>query len=227
MNPTDFPLTQLSLWIDEQPREGPENMAVDEWLLETVSAPVLRIYRWEGSWISLGCFGRISEVPDSVQNVRFVRRLTGGGIVDHQRDWTYTLVIPGKEKLAQERGAESYRIIHQALVGAIAPRFNPMLSDGNSTTGAAACFENPVRFDLVIETGEKLAGAGQRRTKNGLLHQGSVAMKLDALDSIDCSKRLASRLAAAWKMGSLTPIPADLERRMTVRYGNPEWTHRR
>jgi lipoate-protein ligase A len=36
-----------------------------------------------------------------------------------------------------------------------------------------ACFENPVAFDLLAD-GIKIAGAAQRRTQRGLLHQGSI-----------------------------------------------------
>jgi lipoate-protein ligase A len=39
-----------------------------------------------------------------------------------------------------------------------------------------ACFEKPVAWDLVDRQGRKLAGAGQRRTRRGLLHQGSVVV---------------------------------------------------
>ena len=36
------------------------------------------------------------------------------------------------------------------------------------------CFDSPVQFDVVNDEGGKLAGAAQRRTRWGLLHQGSV-----------------------------------------------------
>ena len=99
-------LSRLNLWIDPVARSGPDNMAVDEWLLETIAYPVLRIYRWSGRWGSLGCFGYFKQAEQEITNVCWVRRYTGGGVVDHQSDWTYTLVIPGNEALAQSRGAE-------------------------------------------------------------------------------------------------------------------------
>src|SRR2546423_1117404 len=35
------------------------------------------------------------------------------------------------------------------------------------------CFANPVRADVLLD-GRKIAGAAQRRTTRGLLHQGSI-----------------------------------------------------
>ena len=47
-----------------------------------------------------------------------------------------------------------------------------------------ACFEKPVAWDLLGENGEKIAGAGQRRSRYGVLHQGSVQAPAGALDEL-------------------------------------------
>ena len=45
----------LRVWKDSVARSGPENMAVDEWLTtQTAEGPILRIYDWDGDWVSLG-----------------------------------------------------------------------------------------------------------------------------------------------------------------------------
>lgn len=152
-------------------------MAVDQWLLETATTPVLRIYDWDGDWGTCGYFVSSEEMEAALPGINWVRRWTGGGIVDHRSDWTYTLAIPRGELLAESRGAESYRLIHAALAEALA-------SSGVALAGAAgparggSCFENPVEFDLLDASGRKMAGAGQRRHRLGLLHQGSVALAL-------------------------------------------------
>ncbi|HVJ45041.1 MAG TPA: hypothetical protein VM511_01565 [Luteolibacter sp.] len=112
MNPL---LQSLKLWIDPIPRSGPENMAVDEWLLETCDSAILRIYEWEDGWGSLGCFCRLNQAIESNDSLRWVRRSTGGGVVEHQNDWTYTLVIPETENLGRVRSAQSYQQIHELL----------------------------------------------------------------------------------------------------------------
>ena len=95
---------------------APQNMAVDESLLRHVQAPVLRIYGWEESCVSIGYFQKASIVPAATS---FVRRYTGGGLVEHGRDLTYTLVLPADHPLTLAGTLPSYRAIHEGLVSAL------------------------------------------------------------------------------------------------------------
>lgn len=220
---------KLLLWVDPVRRSGPEAMAVDEWLLETASMPVLRVYRWAGEWGSVGYFGKIAEASAAFPGLDLVRRWTGGGIVDHRADWTYTLVAPQGEPLAGWRGAESYRRIHEALAETLAAEgIAARSSAGDGETGAALCFENPVSHDLIGVNGGKLAGAGQRRSRQGLLHQGSVATECrDKASSWARAKDFANRLSKTWELFQIQPDPGDLGRRIDARYALREWTNRR
>ena len=157
-------------------------MAVDDWLLETEDGPLLRVYDWTGHWVSMGYFGLESDARAILaEGAKLVRRATGGGIVDHGGDQTYTLVIPRSCELARLRGAESYRMIHTALVAALkAVGEDAILIEEDSLSESMACFEKPVAWDIVDSGGRKLAGAGQRRTRRGLLHQGSVVISGEA-----------------------------------------------
>ena len=85
-------LPQLQLWLDPVQSDGPENMALDQWLAETCDAPVLRRYRWTPGGGSFGYCVKTADLPAS--GLKWVRRWTGGGIVDHRADWTYTLFVP-------------------------------------------------------------------------------------------------------------------------------------
>ena len=220
--------SRLQLWFDDAERSGPANMAADEWLLETAAAPVLRVYRWAGDWASLGYFGKLAEAEAAFSGVSWVRRWTGGGVVDHRDDWTYTLAVPKSETLAQARGAESYRAIHAALVAAIETKNSiARLSGGDAQTGAAACFANPVEHDIIDGAGRKLAGAGQRRTRFGLLHQGSVAGRLEPGASLARARALADALAGEVGDFAGRAEPGDWSRREAARYAAAGWTERR
>jgi lipoate-protein ligase A len=200
-------------------------MAADEWLLEQAAAPVLRVYQWAGAWATVGCFGDLDAARAAIPGVDWVRRWTGGGVVDHRADWTYTLAVPAGEPLAALRGAESYAFIHRAVVAALrAEGIAAHLTAGATATGAALCFANPVAHDVVDATGAKLAGAGQRRTRAGLLHQGSVAAALaDPAASRRRAELLAAALANSWQAVDLAPSPAILASKVAARYANPEW----
>ncbi len=221
--------SKMLLWMDPVRRPGPEAMAVDEWLLETVGTPVLRVYRWAGEWASLGYFGEIAAARAAFPGVNLVRRWTGGGMVDHRADWTYTIVAPHGEPLAGWRGAESYRRIHTALAEClVAGGVDARVSSGAEETGAALCFENPVHHDLLGADGRKLAGAGQRRSRLGLLHQGSVAAAcVEEALSIQRAEDFAGRISDQWRRVPLLPDPDDLARRVAARYADHKWTNRR
>jgi lipoyl(octanoyl) transferase len=219
---------KMLLWMDPVRRPGPEAMAVDEWLLDTAEMPVLRVYGWKGEWASVGYFGGITAARVAFPGVDLVRRWTGGGMVDHRADWTYTIVAPHGEPLAGWRGAESYRRIHTALAAAlVAEGIGARVSAGGEETGAALCFENPVHHDLLGVDGRKLAGAGQRRSRLGLLHQGSVAVCVQAAPSTQRAETFADRISKSWHPFPAEPDAADLARRIGARYGRPEWTTRR
>lgn len=217
----------LIYWRDVTVRKAAENMAADQLLMSQVGKdPILRIYDWSDSSVSFGYFHALEDAklafPSTKESpIDYVRRWTGGGIVDHRIDLTYTLVVPRECGLSHERGASSYRVIHQVLARALnALGQNVELSDHDHGDGSV-CFNNPVAFDLADAHGVKIAGAGQRRTRHGLLHQGSLLTDLGA-DLI--GQEFASQLASkqeAWA-GSETfeeevlAISAD-------RYATAEW----
>src|SRR5258706_6842935 len=72
------------------------NMALDEALLETAPAlaqPVLRFYAWTEAGASFGYFQKHAEIEQMTLLRPLIRRPTGGGLVPHDADWTYSLVF--------------------------------------------------------------------------------------------------------------------------------------
>src|SRR5437899_12353136 len=109
-------------------RTAAENMAVDEVLLElapTIGRPVLRFYSWSEGAASFGYSQRFSEVARLTPLRPLVRRPTGGGLVPHDADWTYSLVFPPGHWWYASRATESYQRVHEWIRDAFA-RFNIM-----------------------------------------------------------------------------------------------------
>lgn len=168
---------KLLVWHDGQARTGPENMAIDEALYRMGSElPILRIYRWEEGWGSLGYFQSLAEAREVLgSEVSLVRRWTGGGVVDHRGDETYTVIVPPGEALFRDRRKESYCEIHGTVSLCLADQgVETFLSGDDAVTESVSCFEKPVTSDLLKDHGAKVAGAGQKRGREGILHQGSV-----------------------------------------------------
>jgi lipoate-protein ligase A len=215
---------EMELWFDPLARDGPQAMAVDEWLLERAANPVLRIYRWDGDWGSVGYFGKLEEAKAQLSGLELVRRWTGGGIVDHRADWTYSLIVPRGCEVARMKGGESYRAIHEILLRVLrAEGADPGLSPSKGKSGGL-CFENPVEFDVMDSAGDKLAGAAQRRGKLGLLHQGSVAT---AGDSRLRGELFAEKLAESWWESEIHVDDSRVAGIVALKYGCKEWLQRR
>ena len=194
-------------------------MAVDEWLLETVVRPTLRVYGWAGEWASVGYFGDLEEAKRKIPDRKWVRRWTGGGTVDHADDWTYSVVVPVECPMARMRGGESYRLLHEALATALANEgLGVELAMDTGDAAQSLCFRNPVPHDL-MESGRKIAGAGQRRTRRGLLHQGSVAGRCTGGDSLRRAEALARCLSAGARRIEVAPPDDEVARLAERKYG--------
>jgi lipoate-protein ligase A len=157
--------------------EAAFNMALDEALLDSVSRlgkPVLRFYGWTELAATFGYFQKFSDVERATHLRPLVRRPTGGGIVPHDADWTYSAVFPPGHEWHSLKAEESYRRIHDWLRLAFAElKVKTELAPCCKKTLPGQCFAGHEKFDLLWR-GKKIAGAAQRRNKMGLLIQGSV-----------------------------------------------------
>jgi lipoate-protein ligase A len=191
---------ELRLVADDTPREAALQMALDQALLETCEVPVLRVYQWREACVTIGYFGSREAATTAHPGLPVVRRWTGGGSVVHGRDAPYTLIVPQKEPFSKVRPAAVYKSLHGALAEALRPRF-PRISLATNCQGnpGAACFENPVSDDL-LRDGRKIAGAGQRRTRLGLLHQGSLDLNGSRFEEAPCFARLLARFVRAFEI---------------------------
>lgn len=179
----------LDVYHDSGSHSAAMNMAIDEALLEYATDPVIRFYCWQSPALSFGYFGRFADVASYASERDLVRRWTGGGIVFHGTDLTYSIVIPARDAVFTESSISIYEKIHCALCDVLLEAGHAALlgTETGVNDPGYNCFANPVRADLLID-GRKIAGAAQRRTRRGLLQQGSI-------QGVDIGKRLAQRFA--------------------------------
>jgi len=162
------------------------NMALDASLLSSLpaGAAAFRHYGWTEPAMTFGYSQRWEEVRAiAPEGVRLCRRMTGGGIVDHRNDWTYALIIRSGSPAAEISSTELYAAVHRAIADALAHQnFETTLApcprkcDARPTKieGPDQCFIQPVMNDVLNTEGVKIAGAAMKRTKEGLLLQGSI-----------------------------------------------------
>ena len=195
------------------------NMALDEALLEAMprlQAPVLRFYGWTQPSATFGYFQKFSEVEPTTHLRPLIRRPTGGGIVPHDADWTYSAAFPPGHEWHSLKAEESYRRIHDWLRLAfaelkieteLAPCCKKAESGKRKAEMPSACFIGHEKSDLLWH-GKKIAGAAQRRNKLGLLIQGSVQPPPMALKRLDWERAMGDvavrNFGAVWQ-----PLPSD------------------
>lgn len=221
------------------------NMASDFLLLQAYPEPDharFRAYGWHRPAFTFGFSQKLDWVrtqlpPES--DAELCRRPTGGGVVDHSNDWTYALVIPRGHPVCDLRAVESYRGVHACLADALRERGVPAVLKESCgpdpdacPPGPGVCFQRAEFHDVVREPGgEKIAGAAQKRSKRGLLFQGSVWRP--AAGDIDWdafgaafTENLARFLGAAAE-SSPWPDYHGLDDDLREQYASPEWTHLR
>jgi len=171
--------TEVQTWslLESGPGNAACNMALDEALLEAgtqLKHPILRFYGWQEPAASFGYFQKYSDIERSTLLRPLVRRPTGGGLVPHDSDWTYSITFPTIHEWYSVAATESYHRVHQWIQASFTT-LKVVVDLANSCRDAQTgqCFIGYVKNDLLWQ-GRKIAGAAQRRTRSGLLIQGSV-----------------------------------------------------
>ena len=181
------------------------NMALDEVLLqssEKLAIPLVRIYDWNCPAISIG-YVQDYEAINFDEKYTLVRRPTGGGVVCHDHDLTYTVIVPANNPVCKLSRIDSYHVFHRAILRTLS-EFGleaDLATEASGSVDRATmdCFTTPTRYD-VVAAGKKYAGAAQRRTKDGILHQGSINLEALKLDKELVRKKLLLAFEKEFKM---------------------------
>ena len=211
------------------------NMALDEALLENISRlgkPVLRFYGWTEPAATFGYFQNFSEVALTTHLRPLIRRPTGGGIVPHDADWTYSAIFPPGHEWHSLKAEESYRRIHdwlrQAFMGL---KIETELAPCCKKTLPGQCFIGHEKSDLLWH-GKKIAGAAQRRNKLGLLIQGSVQSPSVSVSRDEWEREMvavaAKNSGVDWQVGGADgELLAAAERLVFEKYSRSDYNEKR
>ncbi len=230
------------------------NMAQDEAIAP--APPVVRLYRFDPPGLSLGYFQRAGDFPAAELNrlsAVLVRRATGGAAILHADDVTFAIVARPGDPLFAGPIAASYRRVHDAIALGLRSLGVDATARSGHDGGAGApradepvCFHAPTSFDLMLGS-KKLVGSAQRRTRERVLHHGSIPLRKNPLatdaasieDAIgrrptreEVESALAGGFAAAfgWELVE-SEVSADearaAERLVLEKYGTDVWNRMR
>ncbi len=178
--------------LDTGVQTAEENMRLDADLLERADQfprPILHLYDWIGDSATYGYFTDPGDFLNldkaKTLSLRLARRPTGGGIIFHIWDMAFSVVVPSHSPEFSMNTLENYALVNNAVLNAIKELL------GNKPPLALTpddfapwddhcshfCMAKPTKYDVMWE-GRKVAGAAQRKTKKGFLHQGSIALMM-------------------------------------------------
>lgn len=215
-------------------------MGVDETLMEAQKTPeawpTLRFYSWSSPAYSLGYFQDVGEVASrrraAEKNIPVVRRITGGGMVFHGKDLTFSLTLKASSPFLPREVKDSYLRINEALRSGLTELLPEIdyASCKDVPSGRAGgdrvCFEAPSCYDLLLGR-KKVVGSSQRRKDGVVLHQASLFFDLDKETMID---RIRRGFEKKWGI-SFREIPLSDEELLRAkqcaarRYASPEWAY--
>lgn len=166
------------------------NMMRDEKLLDGLSyapRPIFHTYDWEAPSATYGYFNHplqsLNPKAISQFGLQLAKRPTGGGVIFHQFDLAFSFLLPTCHALFSLNTLANYQLIN-AIVAEVVTQFLPtppalaqqeVQSQKSPLQGF--CMAALTIYDVSV-AGRKVAGAAQRKTKQGLLHQSSICLTL-------------------------------------------------
>ncbi|MBN1522748.1 MAG: hypothetical protein JW928_09485 [Candidatus Aureabacteria bacterium] len=209
--------------------EGPVNMALDEIFFSLANERktiFFRFYGWQTPCVSFGYF----QKPEKIFSCRIpsVRRLTGGGVVYHERDITFSLCGPMAPPFSNASGI--YQFFSQVLKKAFS-EFIPM-GDIELTRNQAFrkklydCFESPVSGDILLKQ-KKIYGGALRKKGGAFLFQGTIQEPSLEKASRELMAHITEKLMSLFKNCTEAGFPhgimQEAEQLARKRYLLDEW----
>jgi len=163
------------------------NMATDEALVKSFEEndlPILRLYSWEKSF-TIGVSQKFSTYSHLEEyNKNYAKRITGGGVLFHGHDLSYSLLIPVSfmKSLSVKESYEKICTFLLEFYKTLGLHAIYAKDDENiSLSKSEFCQVGFEAYDILVN-GIKIGGNAQRRTKKLIFQHGSIPIK-PVLDS--------------------------------------------
>lgn len=175
-------------YLDTGRRSAAANMELDAALLldlKDEKNSLLHLYDWEGDAATYGHFIEPTHFLNMEGAKRhkldMAKRPTGGGIVFHNCDLAFSVLVPSNSPWFSNNPLDNYAFVNSRVIWAIGQMIDtpasllpedPIPMD---VSCRSFCMAKPTKYDVMIH-GKKVGGAAQRKTRNGFLHQGSISI---------------------------------------------------
>lgn len=205
------------LWEISSPASAQENMDEDLRRLLHLQAgdpPFLRFYQWKTPSLTYGYFTKPEEGIDVEKALKagfdMGRRPTGGGVLFHTHDLAFSVLIPKDHPLLTSNTLHNYLLINEMVKNAVSmslPCEASLLVQCQKNS--SFCMAQPTIYDVMVGD-KKVGGAAQRRTKTGLLHQGTLCLREPCPETLSPLLKDPTLFAAMQKVSFPLNVPQEL-----------------
>lgn len=174
--------------IESETASAEENMRRDAALLDSLDKePILHLYDWENPSATYGHFISLEKHIDleaaRKHRLIFAKRPTGGGIVFHIWDYAFSFLMPSSHPQFSLNTLDNYRFVNEIVLNVMKEFLQiqgkiEIIAESYPVAGKDCqnfCMARPTQYDVVLNK-VKIAGAAQRKTKKGYLHQGTISL---------------------------------------------------
>jgi lipoate-protein ligase A len=169
-------------FIESSQLSAVDNMREDRYILSSFfkdNIPKFRIYTW-GNSCTIGVSQIFEKLPQIIEyKNNYAKRLTGGGILFHGDDISYSFVIP-THYMDNKSVKDSYKYLCKFLLDFYKILgLNAMFAIEDKNINFSKneyCQVGFEEYDIVID-GKKIGGNAQKRTKKAIFQHGSIRLK--------------------------------------------------
>lgn len=158
-----------------------DNMILDSYLTQKSSDEYIRLYKWTNPTISLGITNNKSELNldyIKAQQINIVYRETGGGIVFHNSDLCFSVIM---DKYLRPK--ENYSLVKNIIEKLLVESGEVVTKTYNMNIKSSICFDGSNQHEISVDN-KKIIGIAQKIIKNRYLIQGSVQIKTTSLKQL-------------------------------------------
>ena len=148
---------------------------------------ILHLYEWVRPSITCGYFVDSKKILNleniEKRGIEVAKRPTGGGVVFHMWDMAFSFLMSSSCNKFYFNTLKNYEFVNSCVLKVV-EEFLKFKNEGielisydmpSDSYLRNFCMGRPTKYDVLIKN-KKVAGAAQRRTKNGYLHQGTIAL---------------------------------------------------
>lgn len=170
-------------------KSAKENMAIDDALLSTFQdgdLPILRLYTWEDSF-TIGVSQNLDNYEFTNEfGKNYAKRITGGGVLFHGHDLSYSLIIPAN-LLKDFSIKQSYEKICTFILNFYKDlNLECMYAKDNDSIKLSKneyCQVGFEAYDILVNC-TKIGGNAQRRTKKAVFQHGSIPINCTKIEKL-------------------------------------------